>query len=264
MRRWPGSATGIMAAARSGRFSTPMPSRANTGIRSRRMSISTAGFFFTANTHRGSGQQDRDEIPARADAARGLERRSRATTRFVDSGVDEDFGKPKPLYKIAKPPFYAGWATPVLHDTRAGLRINAKCQVVDMNGAGDSGPLLRRRIRGRLQHARACPRHLSGLHRRNERHRGEAEGLMSRQCSEERWSARRGSDARWTSSPKHFTSGTPRRFSPRRRSVRRVPAACREPACGRSRAPRPSRPACPSPYASRSAAASGRRCVPDL
>jgi predicted oxidoreductase len=53
---------------------------------------------------------------------------------FVDSGADEDFGKPKPLYKIAKPPFYAAWATPVLHDTRAGLRINAKCQVVDMNG----------------------------------------------------------------------------------------------------------------------------------
>jgi hypothetical protein len=53
---------------------------------------------------------------------------------FVDSGVDEDFGKPKPLYKIAKPPFYAGWATPVLHDTRAGLRINGKCQVIDMNG----------------------------------------------------------------------------------------------------------------------------------
>ena len=53
---------------------------------------------------------------------------------FVDFGVDEDFGKPKPLYKIAKPPFYAAWATPVVHDTRAGLRINAKCQVIDMNG----------------------------------------------------------------------------------------------------------------------------------
>jgi hypothetical protein len=53
---------------------------------------------------------------------------------FVEKGVDEDFGKPKPLHKIAKPPFYAGWATPVVHDTRAGLRINAKCQVVDMGG----------------------------------------------------------------------------------------------------------------------------------
>ena len=53
---------------------------------------------------------------------------------FVDSGIDEDFGKPKPLHKIAKPPFYAAWATPVIHDTRAGLRINARCQVIDMNG----------------------------------------------------------------------------------------------------------------------------------
>ena len=26
------------------------------------------------------------------------------------------------------------WAMPVIHDTRSGLRINAKCQVVDLNG----------------------------------------------------------------------------------------------------------------------------------
>src|SRR5262245_66695727 len=53
---------------------------------------------------------------------------------FVDLGRDFDFGKPRPLYRIGTPPFYAAWATPVLHDTRAGLRINARCQVVDMNG----------------------------------------------------------------------------------------------------------------------------------
>ena len=53
---------------------------------------------------------------------------------FVDAGKDVDFGKPTPKYKIAKSPFYAAWATPVIHDTRAGLRINAKCQVQDMNG----------------------------------------------------------------------------------------------------------------------------------
>jgi succinate dehydrogenase/fumarate reductase flavoprotein subunit len=53
---------------------------------------------------------------------------------FVETGKDADFGKPKPLYKIAKPPFYAAWSTPVIHDTRAGLRINARCQVIDMNG----------------------------------------------------------------------------------------------------------------------------------
>jgi len=53
---------------------------------------------------------------------------------FVDAGKDEDFDKPSPKYKIAKPPFFAAWCTPVLHDTRAGLRINGKCQVVDMKG----------------------------------------------------------------------------------------------------------------------------------
>jgi succinate dehydrogenase/fumarate reductase flavoprotein subunit len=58
---------------------------------------------------------------------------------FVDAGTDADFGKPKPLYKIAKPPFYAAWATPVPHDTRAGLRINAKGQVMDMHGAVIAG-----------------------------------------------------------------------------------------------------------------------------
>jgi len=54
---------------------------------------------------------------------------------FVDSGVDEDFGKPAPRFRIATPPFYAAWATPVIHDTRMGLRIDAHCQVVDLSGA---------------------------------------------------------------------------------------------------------------------------------
>jgi succinate dehydrogenase/fumarate reductase flavoprotein subunit len=53
---------------------------------------------------------------------------------FVEAGKDSDFGKPKPLHRIEKSPFYAAWATPVIHDTRAGLRINARCQVIDMNG----------------------------------------------------------------------------------------------------------------------------------
>jgi len=53
---------------------------------------------------------------------------------FVEAGKDTDFGKPAPKYKIQTPPFYAAWATPVIHDTRSGLRINGKCQVVDLNG----------------------------------------------------------------------------------------------------------------------------------
>lgn len=50
---------------------------------------------------------------------------------FVDAGKDADFNKPTPKYKIQTPPFYAGWATPILHDTLAGLRVNEKYQVVD-------------------------------------------------------------------------------------------------------------------------------------
>jgi succinate dehydrogenase/fumarate reductase flavoprotein subunit len=53
---------------------------------------------------------------------------------FVDAGVDADFKKPTPRYKIQKPPFYAAWATPVIHDSLAGLRTNTKAQVLDMQG----------------------------------------------------------------------------------------------------------------------------------
>jgi len=38
------------------------------------------------------------------------------------------------ILNAAVPPFHAAWATPVIHDTRSGLRINANCQVVDING----------------------------------------------------------------------------------------------------------------------------------
>lgn len=54
--------------------------------------------------------------------------------KFVESSVDEDFAKPKPQYKIETGPFYAAWATITVHDTYAGLRINMKCQVMDMDG----------------------------------------------------------------------------------------------------------------------------------
>ncbi len=53
---------------------------------------------------------------------------------YVDAGKDPDFGKASPKYKIQTPPFYAAWSTPVVHDSRAGLRINAKCEVIDLNG----------------------------------------------------------------------------------------------------------------------------------
>ena len=53
---------------------------------------------------------------------------------FVDAGSDPDFERPSPKYRIDKPPYYAAWATPVVHDCYTGLRINMKCQVMDMHG----------------------------------------------------------------------------------------------------------------------------------
>jgi hypothetical protein len=93
-----------------------------------------AGFFFSADTLADLAKKIVMKYQRVAMPPASLEATVARYNSFVDSGLDEDFGKPKPLHKIAKPPFYAAWATPVVHDTRAGLRINASCQVVDMNG----------------------------------------------------------------------------------------------------------------------------------
>ena len=93
-----------------------------------------AGFFFAADTIAKLAasivnKHQRAPMPAAA-----LENTVARYNSSVDAGKDPDFGKPSPAYKIQTPPFYAGWATPVIHDTRAGLRIDAKCRVIDMNG----------------------------------------------------------------------------------------------------------------------------------
>ncbi len=93
-----------------------------------------AGFFFSSDTLAGLATAIKMKYQRVAMPPANLEETVARYNSFVDSGVDSDFGKPKPLHKIQKPPFYAGWATPVVHDTRAGLRINAKSQVVDWQG----------------------------------------------------------------------------------------------------------------------------------
>ncbi len=91
-----------------------------------------AGFFFSADTLSDLAKKIKMQYQRVPMPPGNLEQTVARYNSFVDSGVDEDFGKPKPLHKIEKPPFYAAWATPVVHDSRAGLRINAKCQVMDM------------------------------------------------------------------------------------------------------------------------------------
>ena len=93
-----------------------------------------AGFFFSANRLADLAEKivmKHQRVPM---PPANLEATVARYNSFVDSGVDADFAKPAPRHKIARAPFYAAWATPVVHDTRAGLRIDAKCRVIDMNG----------------------------------------------------------------------------------------------------------------------------------
>ncbi len=66
--------------------------------------------------------------------AANLEETVERYNAFVDSGVDEDFGRENPSFKIEKPPFYAAWATPAGHDTLSGIWVNGKFQVLDASG----------------------------------------------------------------------------------------------------------------------------------
>ena len=56
----------------------------------------------------------------------------------VDAGKDE-FGRKALNYKISKPPFFAAWTTPILHDTLSGLHANTNGQVMDRKGQVISG-----------------------------------------------------------------------------------------------------------------------------
>jgi succinate dehydrogenase/fumarate reductase flavoprotein subunit len=91
------------------------------------------GYFFSGNTLVELAAAIKNEYQAKPMKGEILQATVERYNSFVDAGEDADFGKPKPKYKIQKPPFYAAWATPNVHDTRSGLRINAKCQVLDLN-----------------------------------------------------------------------------------------------------------------------------------
>ena len=93
------------------------------------------GYFFTADTleELARGLQGNVYQKRPMDPSTLLETVNQYNS-YVDVGEDPEFNKPTPRYKIQKPPFYAAWATPILHDTYSGLRVNEKFQVVDVFG----------------------------------------------------------------------------------------------------------------------------------
>lgn len=92
------------------------------------------GYFFTAGTLPELAAAIKNEYQAKPMKGSTLQATVDRYNSMVERGEDIDFGKPAPAYKIETPPFYGAWATLVVHDTRAGLRISAKCQVLDFKG----------------------------------------------------------------------------------------------------------------------------------
>ena len=118
------------------------------------------GWFFAADTlaelaGRIKNQYQKQPMPGAA-----LTETVARYNSFVAEGVDKDFKKQTPMHKIEKPPFYAAWSTPILHDTLTGLRTNTDRRGDRHPRRGDPGPLLRGRVAGRLRPARpgALPR----------------------------------------------------------------------------------------------------------
>jgi succinate dehydrogenase/fumarate reductase flavoprotein subunit len=94
-----------------------------------------AGFFSTGGTIEQLAERIRSRHQMKPMPASTLRETVERYNSFVETGMDVDFEKPTPRFRIQTAPFYAAWATPVIHDTRAGLRINGRCQVQDLDGA---------------------------------------------------------------------------------------------------------------------------------
>ena len=92
------------------------------------------GYFYSADTIGELAKRIENEFQVKPMESSVLEATVARYNTFADAGVDDDFGKPAPFPKIATPPFYAAWSTPLVHDSYTGLRTNASAQVMDLQG----------------------------------------------------------------------------------------------------------------------------------
>jgi urocanate reductase len=98
-------------------------------------SVDPDGYFYTADTIAELAPKIKNPHQKKAISGAVLQETVNRYNAFVAAGADADFKKPTPMYKIEKPPFYAAWATPILHDTLTGLRTNTSGEVIDIHGA---------------------------------------------------------------------------------------------------------------------------------
>ncbi len=93
------------------------------------------GYFFSADTIEELAGKIVNEYQWRPMPPAALRKSVERYNSFVDTGVDADFKKPRPMFRIAKPPFYAAWHTPAIHDSYTGIRISTSAEVIDLRGA---------------------------------------------------------------------------------------------------------------------------------
>jgi succinate dehydrogenase/fumarate reductase flavoprotein subunit len=96
--------------------------------------VDSDGFFFSADTIGELAGRISSPYQKKPMSGAVLQETVSRYNGFVAAGVDQDFKKPTPMYKIETPPFYAAWSTPILHDTLTGLRTNTNTEVVDIHG----------------------------------------------------------------------------------------------------------------------------------
>jgi urocanate reductase len=92
------------------------------------------GYFYSADTIPELAAKIKNPHQKHPISGAALEETVGRYNAFVAEGVDQDFKKPTPMHKIATPPFYAAWSTPILHDTLTGLRTNVNSEVIDLRG----------------------------------------------------------------------------------------------------------------------------------
>ena len=92
------------------------------------------GYFYGADTLAELAGRVKNPYQKQAMSGAALTETVARYNSFVAEGVDKDFKKKTPMHKIEKPPFYAAWSTPILHDALTGLRTNTDSQVVDTRG----------------------------------------------------------------------------------------------------------------------------------
>jgi urocanate reductase len=98
-------------------------------------SVDPDGYFYTADTIAELAPRIKNPHQTKPISGAVLQETVNRYNAFVAAGADADFKKPTPMYKIEKPPFYAAWATPILHDTLTGLRTSTSGEVIDIHGA---------------------------------------------------------------------------------------------------------------------------------